>query len=248
VTDQVGSVRLVVDTVAGTVVQRVDYDEFGNVLSDSAPGFQPFGFAGGLRDRDTGLTRFGARDYDAGTGRWTAKDPLRFSASVNLYSYCDNDPVNWHDANGLMKLPANPAGLGPEWTLDPTHRYPHGQRWRHPSGDYLDFHPGKGDNHGGKDHWHHNRKGRKHGSKQNPLYPGDEIPDPPPICEDQTQSQPADAEEQDESASERSSLPRYPWDGTEVAPPLMIGPINPIMTGFEPVFAPVEVPVPAFVF
>src|SRR5690606_9018853 len=65
ITDPLGSVRLVVDTTTGAVAQRIDYDEFGRVLSDSAPGFQPFGFAGGLYDTATELVRFGARDYDA---------------------------------------------------------------------------------------------------------------------------------------------------------------------------------------
>ncbi len=47
-------------------------DAWGQVLADSSPGFQPFGFAGGLWDRDTGLVRFGARDYDPEVGRWTS--------------------------------------------------------------------------------------------------------------------------------------------------------------------------------
>jgi RHS repeat-associated protein len=34
----------------------------------------PFGFAGGLQDKDTGLVRFGYRDYDPDVGRWTAKE------------------------------------------------------------------------------------------------------------------------------------------------------------------------------
>ncbi|WP_459874227.1 RHS repeat-associated core domain-containing protein, partial [Endothiovibrio diazotrophicus] len=67
-----------VDAATGAVVQRMEYDEFGRVIEDSNPGFQPFGFAGGVWDRDTGLVRFGARDYDPGTGRWTNKDPIRF--------------------------------------------------------------------------------------------------------------------------------------------------------------------------
>ncbi|HJW76259.1 MAG TPA: hypothetical protein VJ787_11445, partial [Thermoleophilia bacterium] len=58
-TDHLGSPRLVVDTSSGAVVQRMDYDSFGQVLSDTSPGFQPFGFAGGLWDRDAGLVRFG---------------------------------------------------------------------------------------------------------------------------------------------------------------------------------------------
>jgi RHS repeat-associated protein len=101
ITDQVGSVRLVVRADTGDVVQRIDYDVFGRVLLDTSPGFQPFGFAGGLYDHDTGLVRFGARDYDAETGRWTAKDPIGFAGGQpNLYAYVGNDPVNRRDLLG----------------------------------------------------------------------------------------------------------------------------------------------------
>jgi RHS repeat-associated protein len=101
VTDVLGSVRLVVNTQTGEVAQRLDYDEFGRVLKDTAPGFQPFGFAGGLWDADTGFVRFGARDYDPESGRWTAKDPIGFSGGQsNLYVYVANDPVNRIDPTG----------------------------------------------------------------------------------------------------------------------------------------------------
>lgn len=102
ITDQIGSVRLVVDVSTGAIAQRIDYDEYGVVLNDTNPGFQPFGFAGGIYDTQTKLTRFGARDYDAETGRWTAKDPILFlGRSANLYSYAHLDPVNRTDLNGL---------------------------------------------------------------------------------------------------------------------------------------------------
>ena len=61
--DQVGSVRLVVDADTGAIAERIEYDSFGRVLGDLNPGFQPFGFGGGLADPDTGLVRFGLRDY-----------------------------------------------------------------------------------------------------------------------------------------------------------------------------------------
>ena len=109
-TDHLGSPRRVINTTDGSVAQQMDYDEFGRVLSDSNPGFQPFGFAGGLYDRDTGLVRFGARDYDAETGRWTAKDPILFKGNdTNLYGYVVNDPVNLLDETGYI-APAVLAG------------------------------------------------------------------------------------------------------------------------------------------
>ena len=102
IADQVGSVRLVVNSTTGSIVQRIDYDSFGNVTLDTNPGFQPFGFAGGLHDAETGLVRLGTRDYDARAGRWLTKDMLGFSGNdSNLYRYVRNDPVNLTDATGL---------------------------------------------------------------------------------------------------------------------------------------------------
>jgi RHS repeat-associated protein len=105
ISNHLGSVRLVVNVASGTVTQWIDYDEFGNVTRDTNPGFQPFGFAGGLYDGNTKLVRFGARDYDAESGRWTAKDPIRFAGGqANIYVYVHNDPINLIDPTGLADL------------------------------------------------------------------------------------------------------------------------------------------------
>lgn len=81
----------------------MDYNEWGKVLSDTNPGYQPFGFAGGLYEQHTGLVRFGARDYDSETGRWISKDPILFAGGdTNLYGYVANDPVNFIDPTGLV--------------------------------------------------------------------------------------------------------------------------------------------------
>jgi RHS repeat-associated protein len=93
-----------VNASTGAVVQRIDYDEWGQVLQDTNPGFQPFGFAGGLYDRDTGLVRFGARDYDPAVGRWTGKDPLGLEGGLNVYEYAAGDPANNIDPDGQYWL------------------------------------------------------------------------------------------------------------------------------------------------
>jgi len=109
--DQVGSLRLITDNV-GNSIKRVDYDSFGNIISDSNPSFAiPFGFAGGLHDPDTKLVRFGYRDYMPEIGKWTAKDPILFAGGdSNLYGYVGNDPVNWVDPWGL-----NPGAAAAAW-------------------------------------------------------------------------------------------------------------------------------------
>ncbi len=118
ISNHLGSPRLVMNTETGEIVQRIDYDEFGRVLEDTNPGFQPFGFAGGLYDTDTGLVRFGARDYDAETGRWTTKDPILFAGGMNLYGYVLSDPINYTDIWGLHRNPDGPFGRCTNESID----------------------------------------------------------------------------------------------------------------------------------
>ncbi len=99
--DQIGSLRVVANA-DGNVVKQISYDSFGNIINESDPLFNvPFGFAGGLHDRDTNLVRFGYRDYDPDIRRWIAKDPIFFAGGdTDLYGYVLNDPVNFFDPTG----------------------------------------------------------------------------------------------------------------------------------------------------
>ncbi len=124
VTDHLGSVRLVVAN-SGRVLQMMEHDEFGRVVQDTRPGFLPFGFAGGIYDRATGLTRFGFRDYDALTGRWSAKDPIRFGGGdENLYGYVLNDPINYVDPTGKFFIVPITIGIITWLIPEPTHEDP----------------------------------------------------------------------------------------------------------------------------
>lgn len=78
---------------------------FGRVLVDTNPGFQPVFLRAACTTRTPG-SRFGACDYDAVTGRWTAKDPIGFAGgNTNLHAYVGGDPVNRNDPTGLWSFP-----------------------------------------------------------------------------------------------------------------------------------------------
>jgi RHS repeat-associated protein len=86
------------------VIKEVLYDPFGGIIEDTNPELRiPIGFAGGLHDQDLGFVRFGWRDYDIFTSRWTAPDPLGDAGGdPDWYGYCLDDPVNGVDSNGLF--------------------------------------------------------------------------------------------------------------------------------------------------
>ena len=129
--DQVGTLKAISNT-NGSIIKEITYDTFGNILTDSNPSFTvPFGFAGGLYDSDTKLTRFGYRDYDAYTGKWTAKDPIGFDGGdSNLYGYVLGDPVDFVDPSGLLFAPN--AGSTSSNTIKWWNNFFNG------SGDFLD--------------------------------------------------------------------------------------------------------------
>ncbi len=117
VKDNLGSVLAVVNSSSGVIAQQLTYSTYGQVLSDTNPGFQPFGFAGGLYDFDTNLVSFGAREYNGTIGRWMTKDPILFNGGdTNLYGYVLQDPVNLVDPRGeaavfpLFWILAGPSG------------------------------------------------------------------------------------------------------------------------------------------
>lgn len=104
-TDAAGTPVVVADAT-GAVVKRIERDAFGALIADSAPAFAvPIGFAGGIDDPATGMVRFGARDHDPRSGRWTARDPLLLDGGQrNLYAYANSSPLSRRDPTGLWSI------------------------------------------------------------------------------------------------------------------------------------------------
>jgi RHS repeat-associated protein len=101
VTDHLGSVRRVIDIATGAVAQELDYDAWGRVLARHEPGAAALWVCGrAVRPGYGARASFGARDYDAETARWTAKDPIRFGGGSNLYEYAQSNAMQFRDPRG----------------------------------------------------------------------------------------------------------------------------------------------------
>jgi RHS repeat-associated protein len=99
--DQLGSVLMAIDAGSGAIAQEIDYDTDPQVPRNSNPTLHPFGYGGGLTDIDGRFVHFGARDYDARTGRWLEPDPIGVAGGANRFAYSENDPINKTDPSGL---------------------------------------------------------------------------------------------------------------------------------------------------
>lgn len=112
--DHLGSPSMVTDA-AGSVVEESVFYPYGKDRKRTGTFDSEYRFTGKELDDETGLHYFGARYYDALTGRFVSVDPLwveKISQSpigknsenrleqVNLYSYGGNNPSKFFDKNG----------------------------------------------------------------------------------------------------------------------------------------------------
>ena len=120
--DLQGSTRAVMNNygASSAVVARHDYLPFGEEIGSGLGlrnGNQGFGASDtnrtkyGLAERDiTGLDHTLFRKYESLSGRWTSPDPYMGSANIaqpqsfNRYAYVQNDPVNFVDPSGLIRV------------------------------------------------------------------------------------------------------------------------------------------------
>ncbi|MBX7134591.1 MAG: hypothetical protein K1X67_18130 [Fimbriimonadaceae bacterium] len=90
----------------GTIAASLQYDAFGKQVSSSGTWVGAFKYGGPYgyqTDPDHGLKLLGHRYYEADTGRFLTRDPIKDGR--NWYGYCGNGPL----------VMADPTGLAPSW-------------------------------------------------------------------------------------------------------------------------------------
>ena len=101
--DHLGSVRRMTDA-SGVVTFSARYEPYGNPIIDTQTDPSAFKYIGQVRDEQTQLNCFGVRFYDAEIGRFLCEDPVLGSLAspltMNRYSYCTDDPINFADPSG----------------------------------------------------------------------------------------------------------------------------------------------------
>ena len=110
-----GDVIALVDTEWNTVVSYA-YDSWGNVTAiegDQDLGKKnPLRYRGYYWDEETGLYYLASRYYDPEVGRFISADTIEVLKiqenfdDLNLYSYCNNNSVNYKDPNGNLAIAA----------------------------------------------------------------------------------------------------------------------------------------------
>ena len=139
----------------GTVKEQYLYDAFGKPFIYDLTGTQSRGQTstvpatpGGNRFLwasdyewypEIGLYRCGARFYSPVLGRFMQPDPIGQAGGFNIYTYCQNDPING----------ADPSGLVNGYTATPGHLYSWGPGDRYrgyvlSNGDWQDITPSSG--------------------------------------------------------------------------------------------------------
>ncbi|MBD5466349.1 MAG: hypothetical protein HDR22_11175, partial [Lachnospiraceae bacterium] len=106
VTDEQGSIRYVLNS-KGEVESCYQYDAFGERIVQEGDRSR-LGYNSQIWDELSGLYYLRARYYNPRTGRFTQKDGS-YEDGLNLYTYCNNNPVIYCDPDGFNKKVVNPS-------------------------------------------------------------------------------------------------------------------------------------------
>lgn len=93
-----------VNAATGTIAASYYYDAFGVVLESTGTVNNSILYSGYQYDKETGLYYLNARMYDPSIARFLQEDTYAGDRtdplSLNLYTYCHNEPLMYSDPTG----------------------------------------------------------------------------------------------------------------------------------------------------
>ena len=106
----------IIDETGKEVVSYI-YDAYGNIVStkgskkDTIGKINPYRYRGYYYDIETGLFFCNSRYYNPEWGRFIQPDDIEYLDpesinGLNLYAYCNNDPINMYDPSGHFAISA----------------------------------------------------------------------------------------------------------------------------------------------
>ncbi len=101
ITDEQGSIRYILDQ-SGEVLNFYQYSAFGETIISEETTPNRLRYNAQTEDELTGLYYLRARYYAPGIGRFTQEDVI-YNDGLNLYAYCNSNPVMYSDPSGFAK-------------------------------------------------------------------------------------------------------------------------------------------------
>lgn len=101
ITDEQGSIRYILDQ-SGEVLNFYQYSAFGETIISEETTPNRLRYNAQTEDELTGLYYLRARYYAPNIGRFTQEDII-YNDGLNLYAYCNSNPVMYSDPSGFAK-------------------------------------------------------------------------------------------------------------------------------------------------
>ncbi|WP_430908145.1 RHS repeat-associated core domain-containing protein [Maribacter sp. 2-571] len=111
--DHLGSSALELDA-SGALISYEEYYPYGTTSYQAVDqsvkaAAKRYRYTGMERDEESGMNYHTARYYLPWLGRWSKPDPIGTNGGINLYEYCDSNPINKIDPGGLDGFSLSPS-------------------------------------------------------------------------------------------------------------------------------------------
>lgn len=136
--DEQGSIRYLTGS-DGSIRNHYRYSAFGESITAEETVPNRLKYNAQMADELTGLYYLRARYYNASLGRFTQEDVI-YNDGLNLYAYCNSNPVMYSDPSGFAKETCK-SKVGGECDSEsgtPSGFYQDANgRWHRPNGDFA---------------------------------------------------------------------------------------------------------------